>query len=137
MNYLIGDRLICRVSDDHKIIFDFSDFRYSHLGSSAFEVIGFYEGQYLILVDWFVEDNYLITSAFIKKHKLSLALKDCHCFLIKESFIGGRQVIDPYEEALSCKWCKERLPYASSNQKDGSFVCYRCRTDPRIRHNFD
>ena len=29
---------------------------------------------------------------------------------------------------LDCSKCKEHFPFAESNQKDGSLICYECRT---------
>ena len=31
------------------------------------------------------------------------------------------------DAGLTCKKCGELYPYAESNQKDGSLVCYACR----------
>ena len=38
--------------------------------------------------------------------------------------------IDKRDEGLNCKSCNEFTRFAASNQCDGSFMCYNCRSNP-------
>ena len=47
-------------------------------------------------------------------------------------YVRGNMIASVHEtmDGLSCKICREFYQYASSNQSDGTLICYSCRQNP-------
>lgn len=133
--YHIGDFVLCRTSDDDKIVFDvdFNDQRYGNLIVKALEVIGVLDDKYYIVLTPDQLGDFVIDENFIRKYKVDKKFLRKAAAFVREPAVGGRKYIDPYSNTLACNICKEYVPYAIANQDDGTLICWVCRTTRVIK----
>lgn len=136
MEYHVGDKVWCRTSSDGAVIFDvdFNDKRYRQFRIRTYEVIGFHDKRYyILLVPSMVDASFELTDDILLLHGLPAKYLSRYGFLLREEAVGGRQKVDFYRDACMCCACKQYVPYAEPNQADGRFACYSCKTDERYK----
>ncbi len=63
-------------------------------------------------------DEYLIDKEYLFKN--AIAIWDSHIVSIQRAGVDG----------MFCEHCKLFIPWAQSNQPDGTLLCYSCRANP-------
>lgn len=136
--YPIGSFVAVRSNTEQSVVFDmeWNSPGFEQLPIYFVEVVQtfFNTEYYLVLLPQHLKDDYMFVLdedeldrlKVDKKHlnKIALMLKSCS--------IGYRLSIDPYTNAIACKICKERYPYAEPNQPNNTMICWSCRNDPRF-----
>lgn len=134
MLYHVGDFILCRISNDGKIVFDvdFDDNRYQQFLVQPLEVVGLFKNYYIVAAPGCTHAAHIIDEEFLQEHNIEAKFLHETVTFVREIAVGGRRYFDPYLNPLSCKICKEYFPYAQANQTDGSLICWVCRTT-RVR----
>lgn len=123
-NLKTGDKVLCRLSLG-LIVSVFSEYD----DERVFEIIALDEYGYYLYVP-----EYLYI-----KHSVNISNKTCKQLSIDNKFIDSKMLyindgliykVHSILDGCACKKCKEFFHQAQPNQKDGTMLCFLCRTYP-------
>lgn len=138
MQYKIGDRVFAKISKNRDIIFDidFANPAYRDFLNDTFLIIGIYkdkEREYMLLCDYEITNSVVLSKKVAEQFGVDPKYIDDWIYVVGEKAVGGRVIPDYNATALKCCVCLNFFPYAETNQADGRFACFSCRTDGRYR----
>lgn len=133
MRYCIGDKIICRISENGIFELDsnFDDARFRDYDQATLEVIGISDDVYIVEAPLRCETYFLMREDYVESYGASSHYIGKNITFVKERAVGGIETFDPYLNPLRCCVCREYFPWAIPNQNDGRFPCFVCRDDSR------
>lgn len=120
-----GDRINCRIKKDVIV----SPYAGDYDDTRTFEIIGKDPYGYYLFVPYHIS----------LKDSASIDQDACDFLQIDDRFIGEQIIyiqesmickVSSQIDGCACKKCKEFFHMAEPNQKDGSMLCWQCRTYP-------
>jgi len=85
-------------------------------------------GYYLYVPHYYnIKNSIIVDSRLVKNLGINKKYLDENIVYIDASLISS---IDKSHDGLACKICKNFATFASSNQEDGTFICFSCRQNP-------
>lgn len=117
-----GDKIYCGVKDTELVSCYAEVDEYIIFEIIAKDTRGFflYIPHYLI-----IKDTQQVDITLAKSYNINTKFLNCQC-----AYIGHGKVykIHSISDGAICKKCCEFSRFASTNQQDGSFLCFTCRT---------
>lgn len=119
-----GDRINCRLKES-RIVNPYSEFD----DEKTFEVISVDDSGYYLFVPvyYLVKDSYKIDHWDAKEMGVDPRFLGEECVYILENLVAKVHAV---LDGMFCTKCKEFYEYASANQKNGTLICWTCRTYP-------
>lgn len=119
-----GDQILCRLKNDTIVNPYDSDFD----SVKSFNIIGVDDcGYYLFIPPYtFVKGSVKADFVFVKQNKLNKKYLGDEILYIDERYVYKiKSQLDGYV----CYRCKDFFHQATTNQENGSFICWSCRND--------
>src|SRR5271165_7774 len=120
-----GDRVVCKIQND-KVVNIYNE---ASSETRVFDIITKHNEGYFVYINSgsCIKDTILITSSNYKKYNVDKKFIDCEIL-----FITDHNIFSIYSkiDGMTCIRCKTFSSMASSNQSDGSFVCWNCTMYP-------
>jgi len=146
MEFQIGQKVQVMVRKHNHIISEFNKFEdvINEDGYYKYDtiiigydpiVIGPYGGRYFcLLVDNPIIEGWDIKTSHLQSHSIDSKYLGKRAWTVEDQSMRAIQESPNKTEikyGYSCLICREWSEWAIANQTNGSFACYKCRTDPR------
>lgn len=117
-----GDRVVCRIKDNTIV----NVYEENWETESIFDVVSLYEEGYIVYLP---EPNILKDSIYIGLHNHKKFNADKRFIDINAYYITDYKIIRIHKriDGMRCAICDEFYHMATSNQENGSMVCWVCR----------
>ncbi len=128
MSFTIKDKIYCKIRGNSIVGADADKFDIQLL----FEIIGKAESKYLILIPPYlsIKGTYTIKEEHISKFHTNPDFLDFRGMAVGADRIVKFTASSGSNDGMFCSKCQEFHSMAQSNQVNGEFICYQCRTDP-------
>jgi hypothetical protein len=117
-----GDRVVCHIKNNLIVNTYDNEWDDKHI----FDIVSKYEGGYMIYVplDMSLRDSVFIDSSNYKKFNAEKRFIDSYLY-----YITDYHVISIFDilDGLRCKECDSFYSMSTSNQPDGTLICWSCR----------